>query len=113
QPEAPAIRLEEAYRAFLGGEVLFVDVREPDAFRAGHIRGARNIPLGQVERRLNDLPRDQRIVLYDDDPGGGDACAASRSASRLFLSRGYSPSLVRVYRDGFTRWREAGYPTEQ
>ena len=111
QPEAPAIRLEEAYRAFLGGEVLFVDVREPDAFRAGHIRGSRNIPLGQVERRLNDLPRDQRIVLYDDDPGGGDACAASRSASRLFLSRGYSPSLVRVYRDGFTRWREAGYPT--
>ncbi len=111
QPEAPAISLEETHHSSLGGEVLFVDVRETDAYRAGHIRGARNIPLGQVERRVNELPRGHKIVLYDDDPGGGDACAASRSASRSLLANGYSSSLVRVYRDGFTRWRKAGYPT--
>jgi protein-disulfide isomerase/rhodanese-related sulfurtransferase len=110
QPEAAGVLLDEAHQAFLSGDVLFVDVREPDAYRAGHIRGARSLPLSQLERRLSELPRDHRVILYDDDPGGGDPCGASRTASRLLLARGYSAALVRVYREGFTRWRQAGYP---
>ncbi len=43
---------------------LLVDVREPDEFARGHIAGARNVPLSQLRRRLEELPRDRPVWLY-------------------------------------------------
>jgi len=45
-------------------DVLVVDVRTPDQFAAGHIAGAINVPEADVEKRLADLPKGKRIVLY-------------------------------------------------
>ena len=41
---------------------LLLDVREYPEFAAGHLKGARLIPLGEIERRAGELPKDQPIV---------------------------------------------------
>ena len=41
---------------------LVLDVRQPEEFRAGHIVGAKLIPLNELGRRLNELPKDREIV---------------------------------------------------
>jgi rhodanese-related sulfurtransferase len=67
--------LLELLAAFQGGPSLtpeqvavgpegdfIVDVREPAEFRAGHIPGAKLIPLGQLAGRTGEIPRDRRVV---------------------------------------------------
>ena len=46
------------------GEAVVVDVRSEDQYKASHIKGARSIPLGEVARRADELPRDKLIVTY-------------------------------------------------
>lgn len=43
---------------------LLIDVRSPAEFAEGHITGARNIPLQEIERRLKEVPKDKPIILY-------------------------------------------------
>ena len=43
---------------------LVVDVRDADSFRAGHIKGAVNIPYGDVASRLKEFPKNRLIVTY-------------------------------------------------
>ena len=47
----------------LGGDALLVDVREPDEFAAGHVRGAVNLPLSRLRERYAELPADREIWL--------------------------------------------------
>jgi len=47
----------------LHGKVMVIDVREPDAFQKETITGAVNIPLGQLESRLKDIPKDTTLVF--------------------------------------------------
>lgn len=45
------------------GKVFFLDVREPDEIaKLGSVKGYVNIPLGQLERRLGEVPKDKLIV---------------------------------------------------
>ncbi|HEX8144032.1 MAG TPA: rhodanese-like domain-containing protein [Pyrinomonadaceae bacterium] len=46
------------------GTAVVVDVRSPDAYKTGHIRGSLNIPEPEIARRKDELPRDKKIVLY-------------------------------------------------
>lgn len=45
-------------------QVLIVDVRNEDAYNIAHIRGAKLIPLNDVEKRAGELPKDKLIVTY-------------------------------------------------
>lgn len=45
-------------------EVLIVDVRNEDAYNLAHIRGARLIPLSEIDKRSGELPKDKLIVTY-------------------------------------------------
>jgi rhodanese-related sulfurtransferase len=75
--------IEHVTRAFLGGregmeathksallqrvesgDCLVLDVRPNEEFAAGHLAGAVSVPLGELERRLHELPRDRQIVAY-------------------------------------------------
>ncbi len=46
------------------GKVFVVDVRNQQMYDAGHIRGAKLIPVGEVINRLNEFPKDKQIVTY-------------------------------------------------
>lgn len=46
------------------GEVIFLDVRQPNEYAAGHLPGAKLLPLGDLETRLGELPRYKNIVIY-------------------------------------------------
>lgn len=50
-------------KALHGRGVQVVDVREDDEWRAGHLTGARHVPLSQLERRLHELDREEPIVV--------------------------------------------------
>jgi rhodanese-related sulfurtransferase len=66
-PEVPEryVSVDEA-KAMLdaGKRVVFIDVREREQFDDLHIRGARNIPLRELPRRLAEVPRQERVTLY-------------------------------------------------
>jgi rhodanese-related sulfurtransferase len=52
------------WEALSDTHAMLVDVREPSEYAAGHIEGARNVPLPQIRDRLDELPRDREIWLY-------------------------------------------------
>ncbi|HHB75653.1 MAG TPA: rhodanese-like domain-containing protein [Desulfobulbus sp.] len=55
-------------RAYMHGhqesEYLLVDVRQHNEYQAGHIAGARLLPLGELSARLSELPMDRDIIFY-------------------------------------------------
>ena len=100
----PLVDAAEARKALLAGAIA-LDVREPNEYAAGHVADAISIPLGQLEARLAELPRDRPIVAYC---GHGE-----RSASGLsILERAGFENLVNLD-GGFGVWEEAGYPRER
>lgn len=87
------------------GLVTVLDVRPEDEFAAGHLPGALNIPLGELERRLGELPADREIVAYCRGP----YCVLSFEAVAALRARGY---LIRRLEDGYPEWKAAGLPVE-
>ena len=103
--------MEETHGLFSGRNgVVFLDVRDPDQFRAAHIRGAMNLPVTQAEAGMSGLPKDRKIVIYGQSTASGDPCAESRSTGRLLLANGFAENLLAVFADGFEAWVEGGHP---
>jgi protein-disulfide isomerase/uncharacterized membrane protein/rhodanese-related sulfurtransferase len=92
---------------------VFVDVRSPKDFAAGHVAGAVNIPVDDLEQRWNALSKDRTNVLYESGRSSGDICAASRAAGRILLAHGFSFDRVKVYQDGLAAWEKAGLPVQR
>ena len=88
-------------------DVVILDVRERDAFDAGHIAGARLLPRGQLELRVNDELPDptQRIVVYC-ELGKISTLAAATLRQMRFLR-------AVALDGGMTAWRDAGLPIER
>ena len=63
-PEIERVSLEDAKAAFDLGTAVIVDVRSAEAYQGGHIAGAVNIPLGELETRLGELDKTQWIITY-------------------------------------------------
>jgi rhodanese-related sulfurtransferase len=93
----------EARKALLDGAVA-LDVREPNEFEAGHVAEAISIPLGQLEARVEELPRDRPIVAYC---GHGERSSSGVS----ILERAGFKTLLNLD-GGFGVWEEAGYLRE-
>ena len=94
---------EELLRQIEHGEVTVIDVRPDEEFRQGHIRGARSMPLADLERRLAELPSDLEVVAYCRGP----YCLLSDEALTRLLERGFR---ARRLSEGLPEWRAAGYP---
>ncbi|TMM20412.1 MAG: metalloregulator ArsR/SmtB family transcription factor [Actinobacteria bacterium] len=84
-------------------EVVVVDVRPVVEYEAGHVAGARSIPVAELRRRLRALPKDVEVVAYC----RGRYCAYADEAVRELRRRGYE---ARRLEDGFPEWRRAGLP---
>jgi rhodanese-related sulfurtransferase len=82
---------------------VLIDVRPEQEFAAGHIEGARSIPIEELERRLAELPPDTEVVAYC----RGLFCAYEHEAVRRLRVDGRS---ARWLREGWPEWRLAGKP---
>ena len=98
-----ALGREELAARLERGEVLLLDVRPAAEYAAGHIAGARSVPVSELRRHLRALPADADIVAYCRGPYCVYADEAVRELTRLgFRAR----RLI----DGFPEWRRAGLP---
>ena len=87
------------------GDVVVLDVRPEQEFRAGHIAGARSAPLTALDDLATTLPRRREIVAYCRGP----YCVYADDAVRLLRARGLKARRLDV---GFPEWRRAGLPVE-
>ena len=85
------------------GGVVVLDVRPEAEFSAGHIAGARSVPIGDLRRHLRALPKDQEVVAYCRGP----FCVYADDAVRTLARRGYR---ARRLVDGYPEWKRAGLP---
>jgi rhodanese-related sulfurtransferase/DNA-binding transcriptional ArsR family regulator len=97
------ITRDELARRLRRGEVTVIDVRPAAEYEAGHVQRARSLPINDLERRLNALPRDQELVAYCRGP----YCVFADDAVRLLSRRGFE---ARRLEDGFPEWKRAGLP---
>ncbi len=104
--ELEAVPREELVRRVREGRAIVVDVRPPEEYRAGHIAGAVSIPLGQLERRIKELPARKEIVAYCRGP----YCLMAYEAVEKLRTRG---RRARRLTEGFPEWRAAGLPVEE
>jgi rhodanese-related sulfurtransferase/DNA-binding HxlR family transcriptional regulator len=98
--EVEAIGRDELLRRLSSGDVVLVDVRPPEEYAAGHIEGARSIPIDELERRLAELPPEREIVAYCRGP----FCAYAHQAVRGLRSAG---RRARRLEEGWPEWRLA------
>src|SRR5581483_1190003 len=84
-------------------DVVVLDVRPGEEYRAGHIPGAVSIPVDELETRLGELPEGVEVVAYCRGP----YCVFARDAVAFLRRRGRS---ARRLVDGLPEWRLAGLP---
>ncbi|MEO8612038.1 MAG: rhodanese-like domain-containing protein [Chloroflexota bacterium] len=84
--------------------LLILDVRQPDEFQAGHIAGAKLIPLNELRGRLNELPKDAEILCV--------CRSGSRSGAAVSQLNGAGYNALNL-RGGMMGWQMAGYPVKK
>lgn len=98
--EVDAIGRDELVARMRKGDVVLVDVRPSEEFEAGHIGGAKSIPLAELENRLAELPSDREVVAYCRGP----FCAYAHEAVRRLRAAGRE---ARRLEEGWPEWRLA------
>jgi len=97
----PVTREELARRLEDGDHLVVLDVRPAAEYAAGHLPEAVSIPIGELRRRLAELPGDREIVAYCRGP----YCAFAHNAVGLLREAGFS---ARRLEDGLPEWQAAG-----
>lgn len=98
--DVDAIGREELVARMRSGAAVLIDVRPSEEFEAGHIEGARSIPLEELEGRLAELPVDREVVAYCRGP----LCAYAHEAVRRLRAAGRG---ARRLDEGWPEWRLA------
>ncbi len=87
------------------GEVVVIDVRPRQEYDEAHLPFARSMPVAELKRRINELPKGKEIVAYCRGP----FCLLSDEAMQILIAQG---RRVRKLTDGVNEWRAAGLPLE-
>lgn len=88
------------------GLVTVLDVRPPVEYEAGHLPGAVNIPINELEDHLDEFDNEHEIVAYCRGPH----CILSFDAVARLREKGYTAYRLE---DGFPEWKIAGHPIEK
>ena len=109
EPGEPYYRVDSnEARAILAADTagtVVVDVRREDEWITGHIAGARHIPIDDLADRIDEVPRDKRLLFI---------CAMgvrSGLACEVAASMGYATENLYNIEDGTPAWIAAGHPT--
>jgi rhodanese-related sulfurtransferase len=101
----PTIRASELHEKLKKNNRPYIlDVRQPEEFRSGHITGAKLIPLGELGRRLNEVPKGREVVCI---------CATghrSVPAVRKLAAAGFTASSMK---NGMIAWQVAKLPVQK
>jgi len=103
--DVDAIGRDELVARMRSGDIVLVDVRPSEEFEAGHIEGARSIPLEELQGRLAELPPDREVVAYCRGP----LCAFAPEAVRRLRAAGRN---ARRLEEGWPEWRLTGRPAK-
>jgi rhodanese-related sulfurtransferase len=101
-----AVPAKEVLERARRGLVTVLDVRPPEEYVAGHLPGAVNIPIHELEKRLSELPKRREIIAYCRGP----YCLMSYDAVALLRKKGVKARRLEA---GLPQWRLAGYPVER
>lgn len=86
--------------------VVVLDVRPADEYAAGHLPGAMSVPVGELKRRLKEIPRGREIVACCRGP----YCVYSYDAVEILRPKGFN---IRRLQGGYLEWMAAGLPIER
>jgi rhodanese-related sulfurtransferase/DNA-binding transcriptional ArsR family regulator len=100
--ELEGVAGDELLRRVKAGDVTVLDVRPVEEYRAGHIPGALSIPVGELEARLDELPRRRDVVAYCRGP----YCVMAVEAVELLRAQGYRAHRME---HGVADWRARGW----
>jgi len=105
------ITVDTAWTLFQKKGTVFVDSRDRDEFKEGHIQGAVSFPTAEFDRRsqlfMDLVSTDTLIVTYCN----GKGCDSSMELAELLLESGYA--YVKVFFGGWQQWKDAGYPVQK
>jgi len=101
-----AVTFPELRRLMREGDVTVLDVRPAEEYEHGHIPGALSVPVGELKRRLREIPKRSEVVAYC----RGRYCVYSIEAVTLLRKNGYR---ARRAHEGLPDWRAAGLPVER
>ena len=101
-----SVKVAEAYDLMNENrDVYILDVRMRNEYRKGHLRNAKNITLGDVDKRLVKIPRNSKVLVYC-----RNGARSVRVIRRLEVA-GYT-NLYHMH-EGYRGWKKAGYPTTE
>lgn len=106
----PRLRLDEFRARHAAGSILVVDVRDEIVFRNGHIPGALNVPLSEIDRRASEVRTragQRTIVTYCSCPSEQTAASAAVALSKLGVTN------VSVLVGGYPEWVSTGGAVEK
>jgi rhodanese-related sulfurtransferase len=101
-PSLDAMELSEKLKA--DKQAVVLDVRQPEEYREGHIAGSKLIPLGELNRRINELPKNKEIICV---------CASgsrSQSATKFLVGAGFDAFNMN---GGMYMWQRAKLPVKK
>ncbi len=101
-PSLNALELSEKLKD--SKQAVVIDVRQPEEYREGHIAGSKLIPLGELNKRMNELPKNKEIICV---------CASgsrSQSATKFLVDAGFDAFNMN---GGMYMWQRAKLPVKK
>lgn len=105
------ISLQEARETYRGGKALFLDARDPGSFQAGHLPGAINVPPSEAKDFSEEIRTMAQAGMIPIAYCDGADCPLSAELAINLKEMGIED--VRVLVNGWSRWRDSGYPVEE
>jgi rhodanese-related sulfurtransferase len=104
--ETETVGLNELLQRARRDDVVILDTRPTQEYRAGHIPGALSVPVDELKERLRKLPKNKDYVAYCRGP----YCVYADRAVELLTASGRK---ARRLKEGFPEWKAAGFPVEK
>ncbi len=99
------VLLQELLQQMDTGDIVLIDVRPKEEYEEGHIPGAISIPIEELEKELEQLPKDKEFVAYC----RGKQCVYAVHAVDVLRSKGYQ---IRRAEEGIREWSYMDQPIE-